>query len=504
MEILKAGDLVHLRPELTIAACFLLLLLLDLFLPRRIGRSLIGWLGLAGVAVSAVFLALQWNPSEPVSLLGGSFRVDDFGTVLKLVFAGGTALVLLMGIGTAEREGIAAEGEATYLLLAALLGAMILASSADLITLYVGLETLSLSSYVLAGIRKKNRKANEGAFKYAVQGGISSALILYGMSFLYGISGSTELAAINSAVQAADASLTPLLYAAVFLLLAGFGFKIAAAPFHMWAPDAYEGASYPVAAFLAVVSKGAGLAVIFRLFYGVFFQQTLINGQNVSALEYDVFLAIMILAAAAMVVGNVLALKQKNMKRLFAYSGVANAGYLLVPIGIQFSAVHLTNFAELVYYLVAYLLMTVGIFAALLIVERLSGTEALLGFAGLYYRAPATTVALVLLLLSLAGFPVTAGFFGKLFILFGAVQVRMYALAIIMVVTSVLSYYYYFGILRQAFMRSEAPETAGARVPWTVYAVLWFCAVAGILLGFYPQGIISQVQNIFSVTVDLF
>jgi len=504
MEFLKAGDLAHLRPELTVAACFLLLLLLDLFLPRRIGRSLLGWLALAGLALSAVFVCLQINPAEKVSLLGGSFRVDDFGNVLKLIFLAGTGLVILMSIGSVQREGISSEGAYYCLLLSAVLGAMILASSADLITLYVGLETLSLPGYALAGIRKQNRKANEGAFKYLVQGGISSAFILYGMSFLYGISGSTELAAINSAVRTADASLTPLLYVAAFLLLAGFGFRIAAAPFHSWAPDTYEGSPSPIAAFLAVVSKGAGLAAIFRLFYGVFFQQTLITGENVSTLEYDVFLAITIIAAAAMIVGNLLALKQKNMKRLFAYSGVANSGYLLVPIGVQFSAVHLNNFAELAYYLTAYLLMTVGAFAALMIVERLSGTEELRGFAGLYYRAPATATAIVLLVLSLAGFPVTAGFFGKLFILFGAVQVRMYALALIMAVTSVLSFYYYFSILRQVFMRGEAPETGGEKAPWTLHAVLWFCAAAGVLLGFYPQGILSPIQNIFSVTMDLF
>ncbi|WP_058300320.1 NADH-quinone oxidoreductase subunit N [Gorillibacterium timonense] len=499
------GDLAHLAPELTVAASFLLLLLLDLFLPRTVNRNLIGWLALAGTVAAAVLVGYQINPAETVSLLEGSYRIDDFGNVLKLVFFAGTGLVLLMSIGSLKREEITSEGEYYYLLLAAVLGAMIMASSSDLIILYVGLETLSLSSYVLAGIRKKNRKANEGAFKYLIQGGISSAVILYGMSFLYGISGSTQLISINEAVQSADMSLIPLIYVAFILLLAGFGFKIAAAPFHTWAPDTYQGASTPIAAFLAVVSKGAGLAVIFRLFYGVFFQQTLLRGENISGLEYDVFLAIMILAAMSMIVGNLLALRQKNMKRLFAYSGIANAGYLLVPIGIQFSVVHLTNFSELIYYLIAYLLMTIGAFAAVMIVERLSGTEELSGFAGLYYRSPGTAVAMLLLVLSLAGFPVTAGFFGKLFILFGAVQLRMYALALIMAATSVLSFYYSFSILRQMFMRGEIGETRGEKIPWTLNAVLWFCAVAGIVLGFYPQGILSELQNIFSVVgMDLF
>ncbi|MBC8078729.1 MAG: NADH-quinone oxidoreductase subunit N, partial [Gorillibacterium sp.] len=368
---------------------------------------------------------------------------------------------------------------------------------------YIGLELLSITSYILVGIRRKNRKANESAFKYLVQGGISSAIILYGMSFLYGISGTTELNGINVSVQGADASLQPMIYVAFFLLLAGFGFKIAAAPFHTWVADTYEGASTPVAAFLAVVSKGAGLGIIFRVFYGVFYP--LYSESGNSQLEGDVFLSLGVLAASAMIVGNLLALRQKNMKRLLAYSGIANAGYLIVPIASQFNAVHTSNFSELVYYLVAYLLMTIGAFAVIMVMEKKTGSGLMCAFSGLYYRAPWTAMAMTLLILSLAGFPVSAGFFGKLLILLGAVQVKLYWLAIIMVMTTILSYYYYFNIIRQMFMRtSEEGEFSKWRTPWTLVLTVWFCALAGVALGFYPQVILEWVQTIFSLGMDLF
>lgn len=500
---LSAADMAHLAPELTLVAAFVLLILLDLFLPPKVSLDLLGWLGLAAAAVASAFVVYQINPEQPIFILGQSYRVDDFAAVMKLVFLAGTALVILMNMGRSEGEDAENRGEFTYLLLAALVGAMMMVSSGDMITLYIGLELLSITSYILVGFRRRNKLSNESALKYVVQGGIASAFILYGMSFLYGISGTTVLNEINVSVQGADASLLPMIYVAFFLLLAGFGFKIAAAPFHTWAADTYEGAPTPVAAFLAVVSKGAGLGIIFRMFYGIFYP--LYSESGNTQLEGDVFLAITVVAAAAMVVGNVLALRQNNLKRLLAYSGVANAGYLLVPIASEFSSVQTSNFSQLVYYLVAYLLMTIGAFAVILLMEKKAGAEKVSDLAGLYHRAPAMAVAMTLLVLSLAGFPVTAGFFGKLFILLGAVQVKLYWVALVMVVTSILSYYYYFNIVRSMFMASGQEErTQTASVPWTLVFVVWFCAIVGVALGFYPQGIMEWINSIFSLAMDLF
>ena len=248
-----------------------------------------------------------------------------------------------MSLGTVKREDIADKGEYYYLLLPAAVGAMIMASSGDMLTLYIGLELLSITTYVLVGIRKHAVQSAEAAFKYVVTGGISSALILFGMSYLYGITGATNLGSMALSLQQHAGDYKALLYVAFFFLLAGLGIKIAAAPFHVWAPDVYQGAPTPITAFLAVVSKGAAFAIIIRLVYNVVFHAS----SPTAPLADDVFLAMLIMAAAAMVIGSAAALRQTNVKRLMALSGVANAGYLLVPVGLSLNGMHVSNFGSL-------------------------------------------------------------------------------------------------------------------------------------------------------------
>ncbi|RAV17364.1 NADH-quinone oxidoreductase subunit N [Paenibacillus contaminans] len=507
---LQLSDLYTLAPELTLVIAAIVISLIDLFIPKQVNRSLLGWLTLASIIVSGVFVSLQIGPTslidpanpesgELLNLLGGSYRVDNFANLLKLILLGSTGLIILMSIGSVKEEDIPHKGEFYYFFLPAVLGAMITASSGDLITLFVGLELLSITSYIMVGMRKKDHKSNEGAFKYAILGAVSSATILYGMSFLYGMSGSTNLMAINAALQQADPSFSALIYVSFFLLLAGFGFKIAAAPFHNWAPDVYQGAPTPVTAFLAVVSKAAGFAILFRVMYGVFYGN---SGTPEHPIGEDAFFSLSVLAAIAMIIGNVTALRQKNAKRLLAYSGIANAGYLLVPIATQFSLVHYTNFSEFAYYLLAYALMNIGAFAVLLIIERSTGSSEIRGYAGLYYRAPWTAAAMVLLILSLAGIPVTGGFFGKLFILMGTLQNQTYWLAAIMLATSVVSYYFYFSIIRQMFMRSD--ESSPIRTTPTLGITIWICTIGTVAMGAYPQGVLGWIQDMFKLTRDLF
>jgi NADH-quinone oxidoreductase subunit N len=496
---LQLSDLHHLAPELTLVVTALLAAVLDLALPGKVSRSFSAWLTLLGIAIAIGFTALALNPQEPIQLLAQSYRIDDFAGLLKLVILVGTGLIVFMSLGSAGQDEIHHVGEYYYFFLPAALGGMIMASSGDLITLYVGLELLSITSYILVAMKKKSLQSNEGAFKYIVLGGISSAMILYGMSFLYGISGSTNMLDISNALAGGIDAYKGLVYIAFFLLLAGFGFKIAAAPFHTWAPDAYQGAPTPVAAFLAVVSKGAGFAILFRVMYWVFGAFSLSS----SELQKDVLLSLSVLSAIAMVAGNAMALRQHNVKRLLAYSGIANAGYLLVPIAVHYSLVHYANFSEFIYYLIAYLFMNIGAFAVLMIIERSSGSSELKGFAGLYYRAPWTAAAAVLLVLSLAGMPVTAGFFGKLFIILGTMQTKEYWLGAVMIVTSVVSFYYYFGWIRQMFMRSDY-EPAEVKVPAPLGITVWLCAIAGVLLGFFPQLVLSGIDRIFSLTKDMF
>ncbi|GAB2721405.1 NADH-quinone oxidoreductase subunit N [Paenibacillus thermoaerophilus] len=491
MNALQAGDLIHLLPELILVGAAVFLTLLDLALPRRFGRSALAWLTLAAIAGSAAAVAMKLG-DEPVRLLNDSYRIEDYANLFKLVFLGGGALVVLMSIGSIRDDEIPHKGEYFYLFLPALVGAMVVASSGDLITLFVGLELLGISSYVLVGMRKGSGTNNEAAFKYVVTGAIASAILLYGFSFLYGMSGSTNLGAIRNALIQNYEQYDAMIYLSFFLVLAGFALKVAAAPFHAWAPDVYEGAPTPITAFLAVVSKLAAFAILFRVIYNVY----ALN----SHLYKDVLLALAVLAAAAMILGNALALKQYKVKRLLAFSGIANAGYLFVPLAANFSLTHYNNFSELLYYGIAYAVMNIGALAVLMAVSNRGENEELSAFAGLYHRAPWTAAAMTILLVSLAGLPVTGGFFGKLFILLGAMQTELYWLGAVMIVTSVVSFYYYFGFIRQMYMRSSGSTPLSLTGPLAV--AIWICTVLTLALGFAPHIVIGYMTDLFQLQSD--
>ncbi|WP_424766615.1 NADH-quinone oxidoreductase subunit N [Paenibacillus sp. sgz302251] len=498
-------DMLYLAPELSLAAVFIMLVLLDLFLPKSSSRLLIGWGSLGGLLLSLALvlwrmLDMHQTGSAPIQLLANSYRIDDFGSLLKIVILTGSALIVLLAMGSLREEaGITEKGEYFYLLLPAVIGAMSMASSGNLITLYIGLELLSITSYVLVGMRRKSSKSAEAAFKYLVTGGVSSAFVLFGMSYLYGVTGSVDLAVIGQALPGALTDYKALVYVGFFFMLAGFGIKIAAAPFHAWAPDVYQGAPTPVSAFLAVISKGAALAVLFRILFNTVM---IVAGVDEGVVSRDVFFALLVLSAAAMLVGTTTALGQKNVKRMLALSGVANAGYMLVPIGISITVVHSSNFSEFVFYLAVYLLMTIGAFAVLTVVSGASGHEELKSFSGMYYRAPWTAAAMVIFILSLAGLPVSGGFFGKLFILLGAASAKAYWLVAIMVVSSVISYYFYFGVVRQMFMRSGNIDRE-IHVPVPTGIVIWLCAIATLVLGLFPALLMNVIDAVFSIHYDL-
>ncbi|MDQ6420950.1 NADH-quinone oxidoreductase subunit N [Paenibacillus sp. LHD-117] len=500
-------DVLIMSPELLLGLCFIALIVLDLFLPRGVSRGWIGGLTLASLLGAALLVALRMidmNAGEGdaaiISLLGDSYRIDDFGSLLKLLFLLGTSFVVLLGLGSTSRDdAITDKGEYFYLLLPAAIGAMAMASSGNLVTLYIGLELLSITSYILVAMRRKSDLSAEAAFKYVVTGGISSVFILFGMSYLYGVTGSVQLNAIGEALPGAVENYEAFVYVGFGMMLAGFGVKIAAAPFHAWSLDVYQGAPTPVAAFLAVVSKGAALAVVMRIVYST----GLFGAKDAGGAGQgdDFFFAILLVAAIAMLVGVFAALRQKNAKRLLALSGVANAGYLLVPIGLSITAVHSNNATELLFYLAAYLLMTIGAFAVLTVVGRSAGHDELKGFAGMYHRAPWTAAAMVIFLLSLAGLPISAGFFGKLFILLGAANAKAYWIVAVMVLSSVISYYFYFGLIRQMFMRSGSEDAV--RVPLPIGLVIWLCAAGTILLGVFPGLLVDFIDSVFSFQGDL-
>lgn len=497
LETLLSYEWSIMAPEFTIVIVATLLSLIDMFMNRDKGRQILAWLGLAGIAIALFFLVGQFD-HPPTNILNETYRLDSFSKAFKLIFLVGTAFVLLMTLHYEPKEGMLYRGEFYYLILTALLGAMMMASSADMITLFIGLELLSISSYILAGIRKKNLQSNESAMKYVINGGISTAIILFGMSYVYGLSGSTNLYVVGKELANIMSGDLQLLITLAFLMIfVGLSFKIASVPFQMWAPDVYQGAPTPVTAFLSVISKAAGFVIILRFFI-ITFLQTPGIGEGVLLNSMKEYIAI--LAGITMIVGNTIALKQKNIKRLLAYSSIAHAGYLLVP----FVALSAFMFEGIWFYLVAYLLMNLGAFAILQVITQKEDNEDVNSFRGLYHRSPGLAILMSIFLLSLAGIPGTAGFIGKLNIFLGALSTTPghYVLAGVMMATTVISYFYYFGIMKVMFFHpAEKKEKVG--VPAGIMVVVGLCAVGTVLFGIMPGLAIDFFYNNFNF-IDFF
>jgi NADH-quinone oxidoreductase subunit N len=428
-------------------------------------------------------VALALTGSAHTTIARGLMAVDGFAFFFKALFLGAAALTVLISTRYLWIEGVNA-GEYYFLVLCATTGMMVMAAGIDLITIFVGLETMAVSFYVLTGMIRPSRRSNEAAVKYFVLGAFSVSILLYGMSLLYGLSGTTHLRGIAVALIASNQSL--MLFLAVVLLVAGIGFKIAAVPFHMWAPDVYEGAPTPITAFLSVGSKAASFAMLMRIFVeglpavresglGVAFGQPF---------GWRTFFYV--LSVVTMTVGNIAALTQTNTKRLLAYSSIAHAGYVLIgivagpPRGITAALV----------YLMVYAFMQLGAFAVIAYLRRRAviGDE-LKDLTGLSRTNPVMAVAMLLFMLSLGGIPPTAGFMGKFWLFGAAIESGYVWLAVIGVLNSALSLYYYIRIVVFMWIRepeAEGVEPAGRPAPALTAAVL--VAVAGtIVLGIYPQ-----------------
>ncbi|WP_048601488.1 NADH-quinone oxidoreductase subunit NuoN [Rubeoparvulum massiliense] len=487
-------------PELTIVIAAFLITLIDLFLRTNRSRRFLGWLALAAVVMAGYFL-YQDLGTAPKELFNEMYRLDSFAIAFKFLFLIGTAIMFILSLQAIERREIVYQGEYYTLVLTGLLGAMMMASSADIITLFIAMELLSISSYILVGIRKKNQLSNEAAFKYFVNGGIASAIMLFGFSYLYGLTGTTNLYGMWEHLNIAfDQGYDLLVYLSFILILVGLSFKISVVPFQMWAPDVYQGAFTPVTAFLSVVSKAAGFAMILRIFLVGYLDFTFTEqGQMRSVLYVDLTLLVGMIAAITMIVGNTMAIRQVNVKRMMAYSSIAQAGYLLVPF-VAFSQLF---FDQLFFYFIAYLFANLGVFTMITLLTKEQGTEDLKAFAGLYHRSPMLAVAMTIFLMSLASIPITAGFFGKFYLLMAALGHELYWLVAIMLATTVVSYFYYFSIVRQMYMRpGETEERVITPIPIAFVLLVTFIVTIG--LGLMPNFAIDFIHENFNVFNDLF
>lgn len=495
-----------LAPELTILVFAAAITIADLVMRDEGDRKIFGWVSIVAIAIAIYFTTKQLQMTEVEYLLNNTYRVDSFGSLFKLIFLVGTALVFLMAIHHVDKKEIKYDGELYYLFLTALLGAMMMASSADIITLYIGLEVLSISSYIMAGIRKDNLKSNEAAFKYVVTGGVSSAIFLYGASFIYGLTGSTNIFEIAQALPETFANgYSFYSYLGFIMMIVGLSYKISVLPSYMWAPDVYEGAPTPVTAFLSVISKAAGFAIILRLTLTIFTTLVGPSAADPQQPEYFFFdtmtVVLAVLAGASMIIGNTMALRQTNVKRLMALSSVAQAGYILVPLAaMKYPSAELmtVDISNMIFYLMAYLMMNLGAFAVITLVTKDAGTEDLKSFAGLYHRSPLLAFSMTIFLLSLAGLPVTAGFIGKFNIFVSALTVQSYWLASIMVVTSVISYFYYFNIIRQMYMRAGHTEER-LKVPFGIQFVVLATFLGTFVFGLLPNMLLNFLNNNFDL-----
>jgi NADH-quinone oxidoreductase subunit N len=468
-----------LLPEMIVAGTLIIVLVADLFIRdenKWVLSNVAGW-GLLAALIAVVELGATGHHA---SMVGGAYVVDNFALVFKGLFLAVGYVVLLMSARYVE-EGDYYEGEFYFLLLCSLLGMIVMGSARDLITIFVALETLSLPAYMLAGWRKRDLKSNEAALKYYLLGVLASAVMLYGMSLIFGFTGSTLLTDIGKATQGSITH-APLVTLGIFFITIGFAFKVSAVPFHFWAPDTYEGAPTPVTAFLSVASKTGGFVALLMLIYIGFLGRSDVWGPM-----------FWVLAALTMTVGNLIALRQTNIVRLLAYSSIAQAGYILVPFAVAGSndkALH-SAFTASVTYLLIYAAMNLGAFAVVIAVARKTRSADIASYGGLYEYAPGLTVLMTVFMFSLAGIPPLAGAWAKIFI-FRAVldsgTPSAVVLGVIAAVNAVIALFYYASIPRLMWMNPVPDgDRTPIRVPATLQAALALTVLVVVVIGIYPQ-----------------
>jgi len=402
-------------------------------------------------------------------------RLDEFSSFFKVLLLLATAATILFSLRSDELDA-RLKGEYYALLLAITLGMFLMASSTNLLMIFISLETVSLTSYILAGFLTHSPRSSEAAFKYITYGAVASGTMLFGLSLLFGMTGSGDLGQISVRLTEllASGDVTPLaVLIAITFILAGVGYKIASVPFHMWSPDVYEGAPIPITAFLSVASKSAGFALFIRFFYAGFG-----NSELMQAVDWTFMLAIV--SALTMTVGNLAALPQQNVKRLLAYSSIAHGGYLLMG-GVLLTS---EGIGAILFYLVVYLFMNLGAFYVVVLIANEEGTEMIEGYRGLASRAPLVAWAMAIFLFSLTGIPPFAGFFGKWLLFAAVLEQGYYWLALVGLLNSVVSLYYYARIVKAMFLEDAGEETTQVSFSTGTFALLSVFVIPTILIGF--------------------
>ncbi len=468
-----------LLPLLIIVFVSLAVLILEVFIKRE-NREYLAYISLSFIVVCAFVCIQFWN--KAYYYFNGNLLLDKFSIFFIFILLISTGFVILLSMKYISLQDVNC-GEFYALLLLALSGVIIMVSSRHLLVIILGMEVLSISSYALAGLRRMDEQSSEAAVKYFLLGSFATAFLLYGLALLYGTSHSTNIPTIIQYFgQENNLSLMALI--GLGLIVIGLGFKIAVVPFHMWTPDVYQGAPTPITAFFSVVPKAAGFAILLRIFYP--FWKTALDSQAI-------FWMLMTISVLTMVVGNLVALRQTNVKRILAYSSIAHAGYLLVAILAQ-------DNSSMVFYLTVYLFMNMGAFAAVIALSKKDKEYLELeDYAGIGFKYPWIGVTFSIFLFSLAGFPPTGGFLAKFYVFSSAVKQGLVPLVIIGVLASLISVFYYLRIIVYMYMREPTHEVDIAVENPALFLVLFLCLYGVLQLGLYPRNILILIQQAVSI-----
>lgn len=477
-------------PELIVVATVVVAVIADLFYSKTQSHR-VGYWVLGGLVVALT--ALWLSPADVVNTLFlDSIALDPFARIFKFIFLIATLVVVLMSLQAEELSQVRT-GEYFTLLAAMVLGLSLMASSVDLIMIYLSIEVVSIISFILAGFLKSQVRSNEAALKYVIYGAFSSGLMLYGLSLLYGLTGTTKVFEISDALAVAGGEATFTLTAATILIMAGFGYKISAVPFHFWTPDVYEGAPTPITAYLSVAPKAAGFALLVR-----FFNSLLGVGDSLNQAVWQMMEGvpwqhlIMVISAITMTLGNLVAIQQDNIKRLLAYSSIAHAGYILMAVPVLSQ----DGLFAITFYIVVYLFMQLGAFLVAIIVSNKYGTELIDEYSGIGFKSPFLAGLMAIFLFSLTGIPPTAGFIGKFYLFAALIKAgpQFYWLAILGVLNSVVSLYYYMRVMKKMYFEGETQ--AELYFPPRLSAILLLgLGIPTLLFGVYWAPVADWVHN---------
>ncbi len=483
-------------PEIVLTIALLVLVTADLIFHKD--KKSIPFVALAGILLTGYFTLIQignygfaFQTSASAFKHYGMFASDPFSIFFKVIVIVSSLLIVFFSFSSDEIQKITDRiGEYYALIFGMILGMYFMISATDLILIYLSLELLSLSSYVLSGFTKLRDRDSEAALKYLLYGAVSSGLMLFGISLIYGLTGSTNLYIINSLIQSPDVNLFTLAFA-VILIFAGIGYKISSAPFHFWTPDVYEGAPITITAFLSVASKAAGFALLIRFVKTTFVSYTDPNGMWQLINVFDWKTLLISISILTMTLGNFSALWQDNLKRMLAYSSIAHAGYILLGL-VVFSD---QGLKAIFIYFAVYMLMNLGAFLIVMLIANKIGSEEIDDYNGLGFTSPFLGVAFTIFLISLTGLPPTAGFIGKLYLFIALVDAKMIAVAVIALLNSVVSLYYYVRVLKHMYLTSPTKDTpaVSASLPNTI--LVSALVLATLVFGLYFSPVVDAAES---------